>query len=176
MTFLLDSDLVKKILSNFNFARGEFIEDNYALAFKQITEIGVKAMSPGINDPGTAINSIDYLTELFALRLQKNDNTIITSQEKEPLIAITTANFKELLYQVMASYRTYCKHDLTCIQKLFVMFKYLLLQKVDIDEYHSAILAEAELLFHDVKITIKNPTDFKRIEHLYQSLPQLKTN
>ena len=24
-----------------------------------------KAMSPGINDPGTALNGIDYLTELF---------------------------------------------------------------------------------------------------------------
>jgi uncharacterized membrane protein len=172
----IDSELVKKILSNFNFARGEFIEDNYALAFKQITEIGVKAMSPGINDPGTAINSIDYLTELFALRLQKNDKTVISSEEKEPLIAITTANFKEVLYQVMSSYRTYCKNDLTCIQKLFIMFKYLLLQEPHLKEYHSAILAEAELLFQDTKRTIENQTDINRIEFLYKSLPQPKTN
>ena len=69
----LEEETVKKILSNFNFARPELVADNYLLAFKQITEIIVKAMSPGINDPGTAINGIDYLTELFALRMHKKD-------------------------------------------------------------------------------------------------------
>ena len=67
----LDEQTLNKILSNINFSRGELVEDNYILAFKQITEIAVKAMSPGINDPGTAINAIDYLTELFALRITK---------------------------------------------------------------------------------------------------------
>lgn len=165
----IEEDLVKKILSNFNFAKGEFVEDNYILAFKQITEIGMKAMSPGINDPGTAISTIDYLTELFALRLKKNDKTIITSND-ESLIAVTTTNFKELIYQVMVSYRTYCKHDLTCIQKLFVMFKYLLLQKAHLPEYHDALIAEAQLLYDDTRATIKNETDLKRIENLYQTL------
>ncbi|MFI8378324.1 DUF2254 domain-containing protein [Leeuwenhoekiella sp. NPDC079379] len=33
--------------------------------FKHLVEIGVKAMSPAINDPGTAITIIDYITQLF---------------------------------------------------------------------------------------------------------------
>lgn len=165
----IDEALVKKILSNFNFAKGEFVEDNYTLAFKQITEIGIKAMSPGINDPGTAISSIDYLTELFALRLKKNDKTIITSNNKS-FIAITTTNFKELVYQVMVSYRTYCKHDIICIQKLFIMFKYLLLQKAQLPEYHNVLIDEAKLLFEDAQLSIQNKTDLRRIETLYQTL------
>ncbi|WP_417237836.1 DUF2254 domain-containing protein [Bizionia sp.] len=165
----IDDALVKDILSNFNFAKGEFVEDNYALAFKQITEIGMKAMSPGINDPGTAISTIDYLTELFALRLKKNDKTIITS-DNEPLIDVTTTNFKELIYQVMVSYRTYCKPDMTCIQKLFIMFKYLLLQEAHLPEYHDALVAEAKLLYQDTQKSITNSTDLRRIEALYQDL------
>lgn len=167
----IDPDLVKNILSNFKFAKGEFVEDNYVLAFKQITEIGMKAMSPGINDPGTAISTIDYLTQLFAMRLKKNDKTIITSKDNRALIAVTTTNFKELLYQVMVSYRTYCKHDLTCIQKLFIMFKYLLLQEAHLPEYHDALMAEAKLLYEDTQQSIQNTTDLRRIEKLYQSLP-----
>ncbi|MCX7550965.1 DUF2254 domain-containing protein [Xanthomarina sp. F2636L] len=143
----VEDDLIKNIFSNFNFAKGEFVEDNYVLAFKQIAEIGMKAMSPGINDPGTAISTIDYLTELFAIRLRKSDKTIFNSKENNALIEITTINFKELLYQVMVSYRTYCKHDLSCIQKLFIMFKYLLLQEALLPEYHDALLAEAKLLY-----------------------------
>ncbi len=168
----IDDKLVEDILSNFNFARGEFVEDNYALAFKQITEIGIKAMSPGINDPGTAISTIDYLTELFAMRLKKNDQTIITSSD-ESLIAVTTTNFKELLYQVMVSYRTYCKHDLSCIQKLLIMFKYLLLQEAHLPEYHEALLDEAKLLYEDAQKSIHNTTDLKRIDLLFQDLPEL---
>lgn len=166
----IEEDVVKKILSNFNFAKGEFVQDNYTLAFKQITEIGMKAMSPGINDPGTAISTIDYLTELFALRLKINDKTIITSEEDRSLIAVATVNFSELLYQVMVSYRTYCKHDLTCIQKLFIMFRYLLLQEAHLPDYHDALMAEAKLLYEDSQQSIQNTTDLNRIEKLYQSL------
>lgn len=170
----IDEELAERIRSSFNFAKGEFVKDNYTLAFKQITEIGMKAMSPGINDPGTAISTIDYLTELFAMRLKKNDKTVITSVDGDALIAVNTINFKELLYQVMVSYRTYCKHDLTCIQKLFTMFKYLLLQEVHLPEYHDALIAEAKLLYEDTQQTIQNTTDLRRIEKLFQSLPNPK--
>lgn len=166
----IDEELVDEILSNFNFAEGEIVEDNYALAFKQITEIGIKAMSPGINDPGTAINTIDYLTELFAIRLQKNDDTIITNEDKA-LIYVNTINFKELLYQVMVSYRTYCKHDMTCVQKLFLMIKYLLLQETTNDFYHNSLVREAKYLYDDANAHIGNEEDKRRIEQLYQSLP-----
>ena len=169
----INEELQKEILSNFNFARSEFVEDNYALAFKQITEIGMKAMSPGINDPGTAINTIDYLTELFALRLQKNDDSVITQEEKS-LIFITTVNFPELLYQVMVSYRTYCKNDMSCIQKLFIMLKYLLLQKTTNKKYHNALIEEASLLYQDVKNTLNNNKDLARVEKIYNSLPTEK--
>ncbi|TQD39377.1 DUF2254 domain-containing protein [Haloflavibacter putidus] len=166
----IDDDMVSNILSNFNFSRGEFVEDNYALAFKQITEIGVKAMSPGINDPGTAINTIDYLTELFAIRMQKNDDTILSS-DHQSLIYINTVNFKELLYQVMLSYRNYCKHDMTCVQKLFTMLKYLLLQQTPNKIYHNSLVNEAKLLKEDAMASINNSGDRKRIEELYKSLP-----
>ncbi|MGO3691004.1 hypothetical protein CAP47_03820 [Psychroflexus sp. S27] len=166
----VDDELVKKILSNFNFARGEFVEDNYVLAFKQITEIGIKAMSPGINDPGTAISTIDYLTQLLAKRLQKNDQTIVTSEDDKALIFVTTVNFKELIYQVMVSYRTYCKHDMTCVQKLFIMLKYLLLQEKHVEDYHKTLKTEAELLYHDAQKAIENEKDLERIHQLYESL------
>ena len=63
--------------TRFGFSRSEIVSHNYILGFKQLTEIAIKAMSPGINDPGTAITCIDYLSELFALRLKKKDFSFI---------------------------------------------------------------------------------------------------
>ncbi len=155
---VLDEETVTQILNNFNFAREELIEDNYILGFKQITEIIVKAMSPGINDPGTAINAIDYLTELFALRMLKKDANIVR-REEIPYLKIRTIDFKDLLYQVMVSIRTYCKHDTTLAQKLLIMLNYLLHSPTYNEDYKKYINLEIETLLTDAKEAISNDRD-----------------
>lgn len=165
----LDEDTVKEILSNFNFARGELVTDNYALAFKQITEIIVKAMSPGINDPGTALNGIDYLTELFALRMKKRDQSII-AKEDEIYAKVTTVNFAELMYNVLASIRVYCKHDIILIQKLSIMFLYLKSQEAIHSFYYDIIDKEANTLLEDAFASIENKDDLKVIQKLARKL------
>lgn len=165
----IDEDLVKDILSNLNFSQGEFVENNYALGFKQITEIGIKAMSPGINDPGTAINTIDYLTELFSLRLQKKDRTIIT-RDDQAYINVNTVNFSDLLYQVLVTYRTYCKHDVTCVQKLMMMLRFLRLQPENSKKHTKAIIKETKSLFIDASDAINNENDIAVIKKIYDNI------
>lgn len=154
----LDEKCVARILSNLDFSKGELVADNYVLAFKQITEVIAKAMSPGINDPGTAVNGLDYLTELFALRMQKNDHIIISHNE-EPLVKINSLQFDELLYNVMASIRVCSKNNILVVQKLLVMFRYFLDQAAVNDQYREAIEIEVETLMADVKEGISNKRD-----------------
>ena len=161
----LDEKVVNSIISNISFARGELVEDNYILAFKQITEIAVKAMSPGINDPGTAINAVDYLTDLFALRMQKNDNGIIIHKENATLrMAVVT--FKELMYNVMASLRTYCKHDPVMVEKLLWMMVYLQKQPAAEDNYIAVIKEEMGTLLEQAKNSFDSEWDVSVIEKM----------
>lgn len=171
----IDDDLKDSIFSYLNFSRGEMVEDNYVLAFKQITEIGVKAMSPGINDPGTAINTIDYLTELFALRIRQKDKTILGDDENV-YVFVNTTNFSDLLYQVMVAYRTYCKADMICLQKLFMMLKYLLIQPNINKSHRKALEKETVSLYKDAQDTLKNDTDLEKLERLYKHIPLPETN
>jgi len=162
----LNENTVNEIQSNINFARGEFVEDNYILAFKQITEIAVKAMSPGINDPGTAVNAIDYLTELFTLRMLKYDNGVILNNNKA-LLKIEVISFEKLLYSSMASLRTYCKHDPILVSKLVWMLNHLKSQKnICSDLYYEAINFELKMLLKDAKKALDNKTDWKTIKQL----------
>lgn len=161
----LDAKIVDSLISNISFARGELVEDNYTLAFKQITEIAVKAMSPGINDPGTAINAVDYLTDLFALRMQKTDNGIIVHEEKANLrVAVVT--FKELMYNVMASLRTYCRHDPIMVEKLLWMLMYLLKQPTAEEYYHTIVKEEMTALLKQAKKSFDSETDVAMIEKM----------
>ncbi len=146
----LDEEQLKTFFSNVNFSRSELVSDNYGLAFKQITEIAVKAMSPGINDPGTAINAIDYLTELFAIRMGKEDIEIFV-EDDIPYFKVEIVTFKVLIYNVMASLRTYSKQDPTVVQKLLWMLHYLLKQPAFESHYKRAIEREIEFLKRDAK-------------------------
>lgn len=167
----LSEDYISKIMATFHYDKSELIEDNYILAFKQITEIAIKAMSPGINDPGTAINAIDYLTELFSIRLQKNDKSFYFDEENNPLIYINTVNFRELLYYVMASFRNYCKHDTIIVVKLFKMLCFLhKTENVYSKDYIEAIEVEAENLYEDAKANNNNKADLHVIESYFQKI------
>ncbi len=159
----LDEQTQKNLLSCFAFSRSEIVNHNYILGFKQLTEIALKAMSPGINDPGTAITCIDYLTELFALRLKKEDYSYIHNDDGEAIICLRTIDFKELLYFVFVSLRSYCKHDVVMLHKM-LMSLYFLLQVDSILKNASDILIdEINLILQDAKENIVNPTDLRRI-------------
>ena len=138
----LDDDQLNKLNSNINFSKSELVTDNYSLAFKQITEIAVKAMSPGINDPGTAINAIDYLTELFALRMKKRDTDIFVNEEKKAQFKTNIIKFNVLLFNVMASLVTYSKKDPIIVQKLLWMLEYLSNQEAYNETYIDAVKDE----------------------------------
>jgi uncharacterized membrane protein len=161
----LNEKVVDSIISNISFARGELVEDNYILAFKQITEIAVKAMSPGINDPGTAINAVDYLTDLFALRMQKKDNGIIVHKESATL-RMAIVSFKELMYNVMASLRTYCKHDPVMVEKLLWMLDYLQKQPAAEDNYQKVIKEEMKTLLEQAKNSFDSEWDVLTIDKM----------
>lgn len=165
---VLDKEVLEDILSNISFARGELVEDNYILAFKQITEIAVKAMSPGINDPGTAVNAIDYLTELFSLRMLKCDEMLFSDKEK-CLLRIASVSFRELIYNVMASLRTYCKHDPIIVQKLIWMLDYLKDQPAADESYIIAIKEEIQTVLDQSKHSLESERDLRTVERLIKN-------
>ncbi|PHQ28907.1 DUF2254 domain-containing protein [Leeuwenhoekiella nanhaiensis] len=166
----LDEQTTNNVLSCFAFSRSEIVTHNYILGFKQLTEIALKAMSPGINDPGTAITCIDYLTELFALRLRKEDYSYIHNDEGEALICLRTIDFKELIYFVFVALRSYCKHDVIMLHKMLTALYFLLQVQSVIKDSEEIIIDEINLILEDAKENIQNPTDLKVIFQIREKI------
>src|SRR5690606_31979271 len=74
----INSDVENEVLACFFIHQSEAIEYNFFYGFRQLTEIALKALSPGINDPGTAIISIRSLFELYAFRLSNSPKTVLS--------------------------------------------------------------------------------------------------
>lgn len=166
----LNEEEQEEVLSCLQYSGSVIGEDNYVFGFKQITEIAVKAMSPGINDPGTAINAIDYLSELLASRMQLNDKELYLGENDKLALIQTTVNFDELLYNILASLRQYCKHDVIIIQKLLMMLKYLSHENSIADNYKNNIKNEVQILMDDAELFIKNKADQKVLKRLASSI------
>lgn len=160
---------LRAVFSYFEFAREELVSNNYVLAFKQIAEVIAKAMSPGINDPGTALNSIDYLTELLRLRMMKSDHSYISDNGKV-YVRERAVNFSELLYNFLASVRTYCKQDIVVVQKLGYMFIYLQKQEAREKSYYESLKVEAERLLLDAQHSLDNKADLDVILKMAEDL------
>ena len=166
----LEASEIQEILKNFNYSESELVSDNYALGFKQITEIGIKSMSPGINDPGTAINTIDYLTDLVRIRMQKEDHSISSNDNNEPILKMNVIAFEPLLHNVLASYRNYCKHDLSVMQKLLQLLDLCLGRTACHTEYYKVLYQQAELLIDDAKESISNQHDLNLLQSQFKKI------
>ncbi|WP_225969310.1 DUF2254 domain-containing protein [Dokdonia sp. PRO95] len=160
----LDEENQEMLQSCFGFSRSEIVKLNYVLGFKQLTEIAVKAMSPGINDPGTAITCIDYLTELFALRMLKKDNSYVVNDNNKAVVSLDTVDFEELIYFIFASLRQYCKSDFIMMTKMLTSLYYLKNVKTIDDNYKEVIDSQAHLILEDAQAYIKNETDLKNLK------------
>jgi len=154
--------------SNFLFSDNRDIAENYSLGIKQITEVGIKAMSPGINDPGTAVMTIDYLTELLALRMQIDQIEVYYSDDNTHSLQLQTESFKSMLYYMLAAYRQYCKHDIILMEKIVLMLKYLLDQKANTQQYYVIIKDQLKVIKEDIDSYISNSTDKKRLSSLIE--------
>ena len=64
----LDNEQMDEALLGIILSNQESVKRNYEYGFRQLSEIALKALSPGINDPGTAIISFRALVDLLGYR------------------------------------------------------------------------------------------------------------
>ncbi|MFI2742259.1 DUF2254 domain-containing protein [Zhouia sp. PK063] len=158
----LSQEQVKNIISCFKFSDGEFVTENYVLAYKQLTEIAVKAMSPGINDPGTAILCLDYLTVLLKLRMEWNDKADVENLNNHYLIK-NIIPFKDILSIILIELRKYCAADLIIVLKLLQMLHYLNQQKAAEFSFKNTIKEEFSILKNEALNKVDNDADKQKI-------------
>ncbi|GLB48305.1 hypothetical protein Y10_06730 [Neptunitalea sp. Y10] len=156
----------KEFTSCLTFTDGEIVEENYALAFKQLTEIAVKAMSPGINDPGTAILCIDYLSLLLRLRMRLTDDPLLEKCGNHMLYN-EVVSFKNILSVMLLELRRYCTEDTALVIKLIHMLQYLMQQPKACPSYHETIKTELAILKADALNNITSENDRNTVRALF---------
>jgi len=164
---------VDRLLGFVHFSREERPGINYLFGFKHITESAVKALSPGINDPGTAIKAIDYLTDLFALRMELTDEKIHYDQNGTPRMRFRHETYANLYSLVLSPIRQYGKASTVVVLRLLYLLRSLLFKVAAYPHLKPVLYQEALLLLHDAGEEIENPGDRRKINRQLQDINQM---
>ncbi len=166
----LDDDCTNRLLDCFDFYVEEYAHRHFFFGFKQIVEIAVRALSPGINDPGTAIKAIDMLSVLLAERMEMPDHEVAHAQDR-PRIFIRELNLHQLLQMTFGPQRRYGADDLLVLQALLQACKNLLYAAKDADT-ERVLLRHAQAVVDQAAISLSGALDRQAMVEAVRSLNQ----
>ena len=85
--------------------------DYYGAGVERIVEVALKALSPGVNDPGTAVVAIEYLREVFTAATALRP--VLTTADEAGVARVyhRLPTWRELLTRHLRSFRQYGADD-----------------------------------------------------------------
>ncbi|NNG42989.1 DUF2254 domain-containing protein [Pseudoalteromonas sp. NEC-BIFX-2020_002] len=172
-----EPELVEKLLNCFIFYIEEYISDHYRYGLTQISEIAVKAMSPGINDPGTAVKAIDMLSILLIERLKIADtNYSFKHSDSSPLLYLHETSFDELLHDNFTPIRNYAKSDAYVMTNVLEAFKNILFVANDNEDATCSLFNYLTAIIDDINQQINNEYDRKEVTNMLNAISRISPN
>ena len=154
---LLDQGEVAKVLTTVSPIRDQF-DDWYLPNLKQLTEIALKALSPGINDPGTALMVIDRQTDILGQLMTTPLHNYFRAKEGEN-VYFARHTYADILAALMQEMRCYAKQDPLVVRRLFQMLYHLLRSAGQSLAVTRAVQTEIHALLDDARANITNKRD-----------------
>ncbi len=167
-----NQELCEKINACSVFYIEEYIGDHYSYGLRQIAEIAIKALSPGINDPGTAVKAVDMLSILTIARLHVGDfnYTLLNCDSNNPRLWFYEPSLASLLEQNFDPIRHYGCSDPTILVNLIEALKNILFVCDHDSEYTSALYNYVQATVFDAEHNIKNPYERAHINRMLEKM------
>lgn len=151
---LSDSEVAQFLL-----LRGErtFVQDP-AFGFRQLVDIAIRALSPAVNDPTTAVQAIDRLCDLLAVTGCRPDPTgLRVDSNGVTRVKRLLRNFEDLLALSMTEIIRYGADSPQVVRRLRAVFDELELRLPEVR--HHAITDQRTLLDAAAKLAMPSPFD-----------------
>lgn len=116
----LDEEAQATCRTAFDLGPVRTMQDDLELGFRQIVDIALKAISPAINDPSTAVTCVDHLSRLLGRMARRGEPPRLHRDEAtgRPLVVLPPAGFARALDLAMNQIRQYGKGDVAVMLRL----------------------------------------------------------
>jgi len=121
-------------------------------SLKQIAEVGVRALSPGTNDPNTAITSIQWLgAELLELSGKNFDTCVLKDESGAARVVINQVSYEAIVDTCFDHLIIYAKSNVYVIAEIFTAIKNGLLLANN-EELKQVLQEKATILYKEIKL------------------------
>lgn len=171
----LDDDIQSDVEGCFLLGSKRTSEQDAEYAIDQLVEIAVRALSPGLNDPFTAVMCIDYLTSALCVVAGRSIPSAYRYDERNQLRVIAKATtFSHLLDASFNQIRQYGQNSVAVtirlLEGLIVIASY-----VSREEDESSILRHGEMIKRGSEHGITEELDRRDVGEKYRQLTALIT-
>jgi uncharacterized membrane protein len=143
------------------FGRERTIEQDSTFAFRIIIDVAIKALSPAINDPTTAVIAIDQLQRLLRTVGQRDlGNESVFDGDGQLRLLVRTPNWEDFVQLTFSEIRQYGAGNIQVVRRLRAMIEYVL-QTVP-ERRAPALREELELLDRSIEKLYPFPEDLAR--------------
>ena len=115
----LEENIKEQVLKKFTLGDERLSFNDYRVSLQKIVDIALRALSPGINDPNTAIHCINILGVLLGkLSKIKENFTVISHDDCKGIVVYEDFDFETDLYFTFYQIVNYGKTDISVVVSL----------------------------------------------------------
>jgi uncharacterized membrane protein len=142
------------------------LDQDPGFGIRQLVDIALKALSPGINDSTTAVNCIDYLGTILA-QLATRRFTVVHHgcDDRRVRLVTTEPGFEELLELAVAEIRQHANGNVSVLTRLIDMLA-TLARGTPAAARRRAVARQVELVMATAAATVTGPHDLTPLDAL----------
>jgi uncharacterized membrane protein len=167
----ITKDSINCIRKAFSIQEYRTIEQDTLFGIRQLVDIALKALSPGINDTTTAILCIDYLTSVLSHIINKKIPSSIRKIDGGLEVIVKRPQFKNYLVEAFSQIRTTGKGNYAVQERL--LWSYKTLYDLTQNSYRKAkISAEIQRLDELINETFPLESEKRKLNVEYAKINQ----
>jgi uncharacterized membrane protein len=120
-----DQETIAALQASFSVSRHRAVEQDVAFGIRQIVDVALKALSPGIFDTTTAVTCVDYLTAIMARIAPRRIPSSRRYEEGELRAIAKGPSFESLLAESFDQIRNSAKGDVVIMSRMLDAFQTL---------------------------------------------------
>ncbi len=121
----ISADELQEMIKSVYLVQETTLDDHFYYGLSRLTEVALRALSPGVNDPGTAVECLRSLAILLQYRMIHNPENIITDEKEHVRIVTKEYSFDELVEITIYPIWDYGKNDRMIQRELSIILPQL---------------------------------------------------
>lgn len=157
----------RDVLEAFFLGASPTVEQDPEYGFRLLADVALKAISPAINDPSTAVSCLDHLEGLLVIAAQRRDESaycLVNSPEEDWVVRHSApVTFEVLLKRACRQIRHYGRADFAICYRLLRLLKEVAGEARCLD-YLRAVEEEVEALHNEMEPAAFSRHDVEQID------------